>query len=418
MNALSCFTEMRMKSAWLVLGLVASMVFSGCSGDSQPHVSPADGASDDASGHADSEIRDTNDGTSKVEEPLGWSEPVEVPISDIGESESFEVAVPSGQSGVSMRVSFKDYDADDLCVSVAPLRTSEGETWVDEQAMQSRGRVCSSCTQRIMARPQTSVFVFPNDGSSAVNVERLTGRVQVLDCATGIPASRLRFPDMPSVATVEIGRELVPGGGRLRLALLAYEDSGLHLASGELPSEHPDVSGAIRFAESRFARAGIAVDVAFEAVVGPRGAIEFGGDDDGQLREVTGAFDAAFGLSADTFAVIRVAFVACLDFDPATGGPRRFPAGAASAIPMGGRDASVILIDGGGCAQDVRDIEKTLAHELGHALGLYHSDESNLHLMPDSAARLMSSSVSSVPDEFAWFSDDEAQVMRLHPAVY
>jgi len=292
---------------------------------------------------------------------------------------------------------------------------------------QSQTHVCTKCSQRVFSGHGVGTFVFPNDGKPLVGPDTLVFRVQFRDCMFGIPATSTLLPGLPKYVRVYAsqGADLSAAGWRL--------DVGVAVLSG-VAVDDSYLGTAIGTAANLFAKAGVdlhMVGVVELSGVG-EGPVSFGDGEHGVLDQLhVEALQELSRVAHSPF--VPIIIVPCLqESDPVTGASDSI-AGVSPRIPGLGHDypyASAVFVAAsagcgsvplGGTEEESAAAERLgliIAHELGHYLGLYHSDaESSSHRPPGGHSNVMNSNVISLDPEQASWSDSQCDVLGRHPEV-
>jgi len=311
---------------------------------------------------------------------------------DLGRTATITIDVPAGQRFVAIRVRpvFEGFAPAEttVCYQIDALTTATGARWIDNSRRhRDWGPACKRCVQRTMSLPALGTFAFPNDGQPLGDPGELRFRVVLRDCATGVAADSALNPDIAPRVRIQWASE--PENDKAAAVL--------HVALVGKIAADAEVVAAI--ALKRLSDKGFVTRVRKVA-----------GVDDLSPREVPVRW-------------LKCAEIAALR--PEKSGPGdllgfvpRIPGGLTDpAVDTGAHDGVFIASDG--CGDDPLTMDKRgrlLAHELGHYLGLYHSDGPwGAHRKP-AGADLMATNALGLAKE-PDFNDRQLRVIRSHPGV-
>ncbi len=301
----------------------------------------------------------------------------------MGKSATLAVDVPAGQRFVAIRVRPR-WDGPKpskrtVCYQVDKLTTATGQQWIgNSRRHRDWDQACKICTHRTMSTPQMGVYVFPNDGGPLGDPGPLALRVVLRDCKTGVAADQTLNPDLPTWVHVDWVSEV----------------------------ERTDSIDRL--------------DVALQSVASTPWA-DAAQDAQQLLRDagIYATFRITEQLATAREREVQVRFVPCEDV-PSTG--HQDLLGVSPRIPGGMTDKGVVdgvFIATDGCGKSLSTPERArlLAHEVGHYLGLYHSDTAESSHRKASPPDIMHSSALSSAKQTG-FTAAQAQVMRRHPYVW
>ena len=420
--------------AWVVL---TGLFFSSCDDSSSTRASDIVDAVDvDASLTVDTDAAEATDAADQeitfaravIPEVL-WVEHERHLIGDDGRSDEIEVSYPANQRYIALRITPNDVPpaaAAALCYDLSPVSLASGESLVAAPDAD-----CPECTEQLSPGSGSGVFVFSTTAIGLDAANTLRFQVTLTDCDLGIRASRARFPDMPASVRVDVAWEAHPADDTARATLgvrVAINADSL-FAGVESLEEDPRFAATWRVAQERFDAVGI--DLVFEssANLTQGGEVVFGPGDSDAPNALQTELLALLTRGEDDTRFVPVVMTPCLEWRQ-QGNVER-PIAYTTRIP-GALSAevspSLILISDRGCLDPDLSVETwdsdraglVLAHELGHYLGLYHSDEaSGAHLLVGAEEQLMGRWIAVNVDEAqAWFSAEQAAVMRRHPDVF
>ena len=268
-----------------------------------------------------------------------------------------------------------------VCYQLDNVTTGAGSKWVDNsRKRRDWGTVCKHCAQRVTSAKGAGVFVFPNDGKPLGNPATLQLRPVLRDCATGVAADSKLNPDLPPKVTVQWATEAsVPG----EIERLDVSVVGLKGAPW---------TAAAPAAQALFRQAGIYATIQLQDEPAPRHE---------RVVVVRGAAcdDIASSGSGDL-----------LGWSP------RVPGGMA---PDGVQDGIWIASDFCGQPElSIDDAARLLLHEIGHYLGLHHSDQPEAnHRAPGKKKDVMHSKALASTEKLD-FTAAQLEVLRRHPFVW
>ncbi len=358
--------------------------------------------------------------------PVPWSTVGELEVDDQGEAGWVEVPLAAGQRYFAVRsipVDGRPSDGSRPCHRVLEARWSSGS-----MLMPADGQGLQPEHQRFVPGPGGGVFVMSTNEAPLSQADTLELHLGLYDCGLEIPASRARFPGMPHRIRIETASEAESHSNAptatVAVRLARAEDSGW----GSMDQD-PMLAQAWAVAVERFADIGIELSLEAETTVPMTDIVEYEADmvAFGSLQQQVherlqhDQSDARF---------VPVALVRCLDYTNPTGTGRSRPLGQATRVPGSIAERttpSLVVVASGDCdrgsdAQPSQAAERygvVLAHEIGHYLGLFHSDtELGRHLPTTMEQALMDSAIATrIDPDQAWFSGAQAAVMRRHPDV-
>ena len=348
-----------------------------------------------------------------------------------GSSETIAIDFPDDQRFIAVRTFAGEGTSvlpEGLCYRLEPAALASGEQLVAGPEAQDNGAVCSDCVQFVSMGQDAGVFVFSTTPDPLSEGDTLTFNVSLRDCALGVKASRARFPQMPSHVEVEVAWEAAPSSpeaATLGVRIVYTENSGFQSPLNE------DPLFAVLWAEmqARFDAEGIELSLEAElALDATFDHIEYGPGNASTLRDLQATFLSRLSRGSDDVRFIPIALVNCLAFENTLLRETSRPSGQTTRIPgllSVKTSPSLVLLATGRCfgdddvvLEDPAHFGRILAHEVGHYLGLYHTDvPAGAQLYTGPSERLMTSGQGASEADSAWFSDDQSRVMRRHPAV-
>lgn len=423
-------------AATLWPSLLALALALGCADDSA-----LDDASDTETSAGDDEVGETGgalgcempvelpEGAVDPVDPVPWQLAGEVALADDGSTATLAIEIPANQRYLAIRTSPVDGDEADnaqLCHDLLEAHLIAA----DRSLIPAEDAPLTDTDQRRFAGPGAGVFAFSNTLDPLLapgTQDTLELRLQMRNCIAGTEASRAFFPDMATQLRVEVASEpqwseapKPDAPARLAARMLVAEDSGWGLSADD-----PAMAEAWAVAVERFAAANIELSLEAEGTTGAVGTLSYDATMLA-LRELHGEALACLRGAEDDERFVPVVAVPCVYLETPGSSSQLF--GHNPHVPGvfdETTNPSLVVLAAGACLDDGSpEPVKTptahgliLAHEIGHYLGLHHSDVSlGEHLASGPEATLMRSDISIASDpSSAYFSTPQAEVMLRHP---
>jgi len=304
---------------------------------------------------------------------------------------------------------------------------TDGKSWVgDSRVKRDWGPACTGCSQRTASMRGYGLFVFPNDGSTLEKAPQLRMRVVLRNCETGVSADDYRNPDMPASVLVQSATESAPlwgTDGQLRLRVA--------FANGVTPGSL-DVrwNPAFESAAKQFAAAGLNMKVERVAHIDkPTDDVTHGHQGDTTAALLEKALQALRDpAAAESARFVPIVIAPCLRHATAQHGTKvllglskRIPGGFVPAAAQTGLDGVILAprgCDPSSAPLSPERLGTLLAHEVGHYLGLYHSDSKWADHRPAAKGDIMQSDAALGQQATPAFTSAQAVVINRHPIVW
>ena len=271
------------------------------------------------------------------------------------------------------------------CYGVDHVISSDGQTWIGPLTGGAGAGQRAHGAHRAVPQHGYGVFVLPNDGQSDLPDGNVSFQVVLRDCTYDLPTRRVsgwnqrgRFENLPQVVTVEYATEAAPPAaatGSLELRVAVGRDE-----EGDLVTSPTRLKAALAEAAEIFADAGVTLITERSAAIDASTTLSVG---PGQRQQVDALYERATEAldDAESARYVPVMVVKCVEYLPPVGAKTLL--GYTPRIPGGapfGRSASGVVLATHDCTKEPELIEvktwgRLMAHELGHHLGLFHSDQ-------------------------------------------
>lgn len=363
-----------------------------------------------------------------TQETPAWRTVAEPLLDGEGISEEVTVSITSGAASLALRVSAPDDPK--ACVQLHSVSDSNNNSWVTPPTLiADYGSFCVSCPQRTQVGVGGGVYVLPSTHPAPTVTAAMRVRAALRDCTTFLPyRSTPGRPDRLRVEVLATATTLSSGPGEVLIELVLTPGSFLYADASALPTPLAEAiaqvnailqPGSLSITPLRVRQATISDPLTLAP--GDHSALTTFVD---SLRSCQQAGELPRSM------VLPVVLAGCIRISDPVAQTTSEPEGYVPHIPDGissSHGSYGVYLRGHSCQGDGTpfglqsgQLAKLLAHELGHALGLYHTVESNGttdQLADTDADNLMNYKPSVVAGLGSGFTSSQLAVMRRHPLV-
>lgn len=361
------------------------------------------------------------------QEPPSWRTVAE-PMLD-GEGISDEVAITGiNQGPLTLRISVP---ADPTsCVQLHSVIDASNNNWVTPPSLiADYGSFCVSCPQRTSVGVGGGVYVLPSIDPAPAVTGTMRVRAALRDCTTFLPyRSAPSRPDRLRIEALTNHPTPTSGRGELLIELVVTPGSFLYADEAALPTPLADaiaqVNDVLQPGELSITALRVRRSTISDPLTLAPGAHTALGTFVNSLQSCQMAGEVSRS------SVLPVVLAGCIRISDPVLQTTSEPEGYVPHIPFGvssNHGTYGVYLRGHSCQGDGTpfvltsgQLAKLLAHELGHALGLYHTVEANGttdQLADTGADNLMNYKPSVVAGLGSGFTASQLAVMRRHPLI-
>ena len=360
----------------------------------------------------------------------------------MGRTALLTATVPPGSRYLAVRATGDATSpTEPACLRLADVTTAAGAVWVGPPQPGPDSGACANCSQRVHSGRGYTLAVFPNDGQPMQSVGSVSFRVTLRHCETSIELGKGVLGSKLGTVAVDVATEptvATAAVGTLDLAFAAAPGTwppGMGPTSAAAFRDHPLLAAVVARITAAWAASGVTVRVrawlvlpASAAVANPfvvAGGSAAGTDSlqahvDAALAQAR--LQAGVAVPVGAPRLVPIVLVPCLESADAVAGSQSV-AGVSLRLPGGGRTgphASMVLLSMDRCGArtdgpDPKRFPTVAAHELGHYLGLYHSDAALGLARATTATDLMTSKIAITGPWDAALTPKQGTVLRAHP---